>query len=591
MRPLARASTERPSTSRTSRTASCSTSRPTEERATPPEAGGARPRASCGCCATTTPSRSTPTSTPTATSPPRASCPATRFPRLPLAAYIPAAQRRDARRRRRLPAAAAVPRDQRVRPGRADLPRGRPLRGQPRPAPDAAAGGIGAVDTEDARRCEACGYHHVRRAGLDVCEHCGAALGAPAIRPAAAADRLHPAPRADLQRRGGAPASRLRARDVLPLRRARSPHRAARRAVRPDGRRDSSSTLSYGDAATVRDRQRRAPPAQGSRRPRLLARHRQGAMARGHGKPKTPPPRTMRWTTPADAPYEAEGHPVRRGQPQHPRRPAHRRGPATRPRPACATPSNVASRPTFQLEDSELASERTARRRRDAAGCSSPRPPRAAPACCAGCSPNRTPWPGRPQGAARSPTSTPTPASDLGTRRRSARALRAGLLRLPAVLQQPDSTTSRSTGTRSATCCCELGRGATVVSGAGGEARPASRSTAARAHVDSRRWSATSSTCSPSAATALPDGAQRARRSRGGPAGLRLPTPDGAVGGLRRRPDHDRPRIAERDARAEERLHRRRLDGGAVPARRRLGDARLDSDASDVFGEGTGSDA
>ena len=34
-------------------------------------------------------------------------------------------------------------------------------------------GGIGTVDTQDAYRCESCGYHHVRRPGLDVCEHCG----------------------------------------------------------------------------------------------------------------------------------------------------------------------------------------------------------------------------------------------------------------------------------------------------------------------------------------------------------------------------------------------------------------------------------
>ncbi|MGH3491827.1 MAG: DUF1998 domain-containing protein, partial [Sciscionella sp.] len=41
------------------------------------------------------------------------------------------------------------------------------------------AGGIGTVELQDAYRCESCGYHHVRRAGLDVCEHCGAALGQP----------------------------------------------------------------------------------------------------------------------------------------------------------------------------------------------------------------------------------------------------------------------------------------------------------------------------------------------------------------------------------------------------------------------------
>jgi len=41
------------------------------------------------------------------------------------------------------------------------------------------SGGIGTVDTQDAYRCESCGYHHVRRAGLDVCENCHAPLSAP----------------------------------------------------------------------------------------------------------------------------------------------------------------------------------------------------------------------------------------------------------------------------------------------------------------------------------------------------------------------------------------------------------------------------
>lgn len=41
------------------------------------------------------------------------------------------------------------------------------------------AGGIGTVELQDAYRCESCGYHHVRRPGLDVCENCGDALGAP----------------------------------------------------------------------------------------------------------------------------------------------------------------------------------------------------------------------------------------------------------------------------------------------------------------------------------------------------------------------------------------------------------------------------
>lgn len=41
------------------------------------------------------------------------------------------------------------------------------------------SGGIGTVDTQDAYRCESCGYHHVRRPGLDVCENCSAPLGTP----------------------------------------------------------------------------------------------------------------------------------------------------------------------------------------------------------------------------------------------------------------------------------------------------------------------------------------------------------------------------------------------------------------------------
>ena len=38
--------------------------------------------------------------------------------------------------------------------------------------------GQGTLDTEEARRCESCGYHHVRRPGLDRCENCGEPLGA-----------------------------------------------------------------------------------------------------------------------------------------------------------------------------------------------------------------------------------------------------------------------------------------------------------------------------------------------------------------------------------------------------------------------------
>ncbi|MFW0786136.1 DEAD/DEAH box helicase [Gordonia sp. CPCC 206044] len=42
-----------------------------------------------------------------------------------------------------------------------------------------ASGGIGTVDLQDARRCDECGYHHTRQAGLDVCENCSATLASP----------------------------------------------------------------------------------------------------------------------------------------------------------------------------------------------------------------------------------------------------------------------------------------------------------------------------------------------------------------------------------------------------------------------------
>lgn len=41
------------------------------------------------------------------------------------------------------------------------------------------SGAAGTVDLQDARRCEECGYHHVRQAGLDVCENCGVTLSPP----------------------------------------------------------------------------------------------------------------------------------------------------------------------------------------------------------------------------------------------------------------------------------------------------------------------------------------------------------------------------------------------------------------------------
>ncbi len=100
------------------------------------------------------------------------------FPRLPLAAYIPAVRGtvgpRDGgdylQRPRFLairefgPGALIYHEGARYEVNRIQVPL--PTSGQ------------AAVDTSEARRCEACGYHHDRRSGLDVCENCGEELGA-----------------------------------------------------------------------------------------------------------------------------------------------------------------------------------------------------------------------------------------------------------------------------------------------------------------------------------------------------------------------------------------------------------------------------
>ncbi|NMN99779.1 DEAD/DEAH box helicase [Gordonia sp. TBRC 11910] len=100
------------------------------------------------------------------------------FPRLPLAAYIPGrkgtagAEGGDYLQRPRFlaisefgPGALIYHEGARYEVRRIQVPM--------------SAGGIGTVDLQDARRCEDCGYHHVRQAGLDVCENCGVTLPAP----------------------------------------------------------------------------------------------------------------------------------------------------------------------------------------------------------------------------------------------------------------------------------------------------------------------------------------------------------------------------------------------------------------------------
>ncbi|WP_217995766.1 DEAD/DEAH box helicase [Kribbia dieselivorans] len=103
------------------------------------------------------------------------------FPRLPLAAYIPAVRQSTVNRdggdflqRPRFlaisefgPRALIYHEGARYEVTRVQIPM---VQGQ----------GVGSVDVEEARRCEACGYHHRRQPGLDVCENCGTELGAAA---------------------------------------------------------------------------------------------------------------------------------------------------------------------------------------------------------------------------------------------------------------------------------------------------------------------------------------------------------------------------------------------------------------------------
>ncbi|GAA0276384.1 DEAD/DEAH box helicase [Cryptosporangium japonicum] len=99
------------------------------------------------------------------------------FPRLPLAAYVPA--RRGAKldgdylQRPRFvaigefgPGALIYHEGARYEVNRIQLPRD--------PSETTSTGAI----TDSCKRCESCGYHHPVRPGLDVCEHCGDQLGA-----------------------------------------------------------------------------------------------------------------------------------------------------------------------------------------------------------------------------------------------------------------------------------------------------------------------------------------------------------------------------------------------------------------------------
>ena len=98
------------------------------------------------------------------------------FPRLPLAAYIPGGRagrnnrEGDYLQRSRFlairefgPGALIYHEGARYEVTRIQLPRSAAL--------------DGGLETEDARRCEACGYHHPVAVGIDTCEGCGSRLG------------------------------------------------------------------------------------------------------------------------------------------------------------------------------------------------------------------------------------------------------------------------------------------------------------------------------------------------------------------------------------------------------------------------------
>lgn len=98
------------------------------------------------------------------------------FPRLPLAAYVPGSRGRGntwLQRPRFLaisefgPGALIYHEGARYQVSRISLPRG---------SDDAASGEV--VRTES-RVCEACGYHHPRHAGMNICENCDQRLGDP----------------------------------------------------------------------------------------------------------------------------------------------------------------------------------------------------------------------------------------------------------------------------------------------------------------------------------------------------------------------------------------------------------------------------
>lgn len=100
------------------------------------------------------------------------------FPRLPLAAYIPAVRsgttNRDGGDYLQRPRFLAI---SEFGPGSLIYHEGARYEVSRVQVPMAAEG-AGSIDLSEARRCASCGYHHDRQPGLDVCESCGATLSA-----------------------------------------------------------------------------------------------------------------------------------------------------------------------------------------------------------------------------------------------------------------------------------------------------------------------------------------------------------------------------------------------------------------------------
>lgn len=102
------------------------------------------------------------------------------FPRLPLAAYIPGVRQgtnnRDGGDYLQRPRFLAI---NEFGPRALIYHEGARYEVNRVQVPMAQGEGVGSIDVSDARRCEACGYHHDREPGIDVCENCGVELPAP----------------------------------------------------------------------------------------------------------------------------------------------------------------------------------------------------------------------------------------------------------------------------------------------------------------------------------------------------------------------------------------------------------------------------